>query len=677
MIYSKKMFQYCPSQKSYNFTRFKAVIDLFLPGLNFLALYLYLFRLQNKLMKFLFSIVFLLTFQLQTLAQKFTTSLDNNATYQKLAGKPLSSKYGNVASIKVILETGTGKLYFINSDYYEFHYEFAVDQLKAFRDLLSFNEDNYSNRSKRQYLLANVNCNEASGTYYLDLSVFDLMPQDRIIQLVKQVKANTFFGEKLVFLLNTDRLMAVRTELEKSIRTTTPAEIYANIDYQAISEGTVEGKLRFEPDLSNLKTPLLPTDILVTTATPEFLPLVRGMLLTSLQTPLSHLVILGQNRGIPIGVYTGLFEDSTIRSLEGQWVALTIVSDTFNIRKTKPQPTTTVPANPIRLKRNLITDSLMSAQSLTLADAGTYGNKASNFGILTKLSKNGGFKTPEAAFGIPFYWYELHLRQSGALELINGLIAHPVSDPDSLTAALKAIRKRIQQSPVDALLLSKLRARLEQSGYTTFRFRSSTNAEDAAGFSGAGLYDSKTVDLKDSTKTAEEALQKVWASLWSYQAYLERSYFNIAPADVSMGILVHRSFPNEAANGVAITKNIYRSSYAGFVINVQKGDFSVVAPDSGVVCDQVILYPSNELSGFQRTIEVITTSNLNNGELVMTKEELLKLQTELEKIKQYYWRHIHKRKPGEVYDQFGLDLEFKLDEVTRELYIKQVREYNY
>ena len=69
----------------------------------------------------------------------------------------------------------------------------------------------------------------------------------------------------------------------------------------------------------------------------------------------------------------------------------------------------------------------------------------------------------------------------------------------------------------------------------------------------------------------DEAMKKVWASLWSYGAYMERQYFGINQRTVYMGILVHRSFPEEQINGVAITKNLYRDSYFGYVVNAQKG----------------------------------------------------------------------------------------------------------
>jgi hypothetical protein len=624
--------------------------------------------------------LFLLTFICCSLvvigwSQRSLASLADKKQFLQIAGQPLSSKYGNIASIKLIFDTKKEKLYFISSKHFRYHYDFATQQLFYPFDLFVFNEENYSAASKRDYLLANINCNEASGMYYLDLSVFDQMPADRIIQLFEAVKANAYFSEQLVFLLNTERLIALQPELDKHIKTATPSDIYAAIDYQAISEGKVKGRLRFEPHLDSLKSPLLATDIVFTKATPEYLPTVRGLMLTAFQTPLSHLVILAKNRHIPIGVYTKLYNDSILRSLDQQWVELTILSDTFYIKKTEVSLGTTN-VKTVHLKKDLVTKSLIAAADLEPKLAETVGNKAANFGLLYAVSQSAHYKVPEAGFAIPFYWYEEHAKRSGADELIQKLIAHPPLDPDSLQLQLKAIRKCFTKAKIDTALLHQLENRLDESGYRTFRFRSSTNAEDAAGFSGAGLYASKTVDLDDCNKTISEGLQTVWASLWSYEAYIERTYFGIADEDVAMGVLVHRSFPDEVANGVAITKNIYRESYAGFIINVQKGDVSVVTPPEGIVCDQLVLYPANELSAFKRTTEVITTSNLNEGKLVLSDRELELLQSELERIKRYYWKHAHAPKINEEYDTFGLDLEFKFSAVTRELYIKQVRIYN-
>ncbi len=56
------------------------------------------------------------------------------------------------------------------------------------------------------------------------------------------------------------------------------------------------------------------------------------------------------------------------------------------------------------------------------------------------------------------------------------------------------------------------------------RFRSSTNAEDLGNFTGAGLYDSKSGDPSDERYPVEDALREVWASIWYFRAFEERTY---------------------------------------------------------------------------------------------------------------------------------------------------------
>ena len=225
-------------------------------------------------------------------------------------------------------------------------------------------------------------------------------------------------------------------------------------------------------------------------------------------------------------------------------------------------------------------------------------------------------------------------------------------------------------------MLNSINAKvLENSPWTRLRFRSSTNAEDADGFSGAGLYTSQTGILKDDKKSFETAIKKVWASLWSYEAFAEREYYNIDHRNVYMGILVHRSFPDEKVNGVAITKNLYRPNNYGFVVNAQLGDESVVKPKEGVICDQFICFPDSGefLFNDRNAVDIITQSSLNNNKLVMTEEEIQHLADQLMIIKNHYkYRNV----VANPYIDFGLDIEFKLVGENRELYIKQMRLYN-
>lgn len=142
-----------------------------------------------------------------------------------------------------------------------------------------------------------------------------------------------------------------------------------------------------------------------------------------------------------------------------------------------------------------------------------------------------------------------------------------------------------------------------------------------------------------------------------------------------MGVLVHRSFPNEAANGVAITKNIYRPDNYGFILNVQLGEESVVKPKAGQVCDQLICYPTtaDETYKYRNSMDIITISNLNNGQMVLSKAEIQNLADVLDIIKKVFY---NKNKVIDPFLKYALDVEFKIDGANRDIYIKQVRRYN-
>jgi hypothetical protein len=104
-------------------------------------------------------------------------------------------------------------------------------------------------------------------------------------------------------------------------------------------------------------------------------------------------------------------------------------------------------------------------------------------------------KTPESAFVIPFYFYDQHVKNSGVYELINELLENDslAADHDDLRERLRLIRDSLIKAPLDSSLLKLVKDKIQTEGdYERMRFRSSTNAEDARGFFGAGLYNSRT-----------------------------------------------------------------------------------------------------------------------------------------------------------------------------------------
>ena len=607
-------------------------------------------------------------------AQEYLNSL-SESDFIALQREPLSSKYSQVQAVKVIYDLKTKEIYYISNSF-QYHNKFCQTVLGYNEPLGIFNRDNYgTDRDKRQYLLANINFFSSRKEYILELSPSDQMLISDITLLHNRVAETSFLTPDVKLILNSARL--INSESKLTIPFIKPEEIYKNQNFQSVSKFTGKGKLR-KIELSELSNSSIDEDdIILINGTPLQLAGVSGIITTDLQTPLSHLSILGQNRKIPVMALKDAWDDENINSLIGKQVELTVSIDGFTISEADGLSNPKKERKRLYLKKNLNEKELIKAKDFNRKTANYCGYKAENFGILYQLAEKMDFSVPEAAFGIPFYYYQQHAEKSEVIGLIAQLENH--SNPKEL---LSTIREKIKSTPVDSTLILNIENQLEgMSSFSRFRFRSSTNAEDMKGFSGAGLYSSKTaltgsnIVEKDEGKTIENALRKVWASLWKDSAYDERAYFNIQQEDVMMGILVHRSFPDEEVNGVAISKNLYRENNLGFVVNAQLGDSSVVQPNPAITCDQFICYPTQE-SGFytqNQTIEIITTSSLNDFNLVMTSDEIYRLANVIQGIKKYFY---YRDFTSATFNEYALDFEFKLEKDSRELYLKQVRPFN-
>jgi pyruvate, water dikinase len=606
---------------------------------------------------------------------RFTSEIKEYDQFKNMSSLPLSAKYGNVSSVKVVYDILTQETYYLNSKHFTYHYQFCEDLLNETIDIGDFNTLNYSASNFRRFLLGNINYYSSLKKYVLEISPSDLMTEQQLLLFHSCVSNTLKCSPSIYFLLN-ERWEQNKNKLGAKIKIIEPSEIYANLSFQAISCAKTTGKLLFIKRGENLDLSDHSKDIVVFQETPLFLPNVRGIIVSEFQTPLSHISILGQNRAIPICASRSIFDLEFVEKYDHQFVSFEVKIDTFSFKSISKILDVTS-KEPIQIKKDLSINTLVLVKEITKNSSSFIGNKAMNFGILNTISQKAGFKVPENGFAVPFYFYNQHVVFSKADKKIEDLLKNiaVLSSTLALKKALHEIQDVILKTPVDSKLISLIEKQLKSNpSFTRFRFRSSTNAEDANGFSGAGLYASKTVDLNDPKKSIENGLKKVWASLWSYEAFAERSYFGIEQNDVCMGVLIHRSFPNEAVNGVAITKNIYRKNYIGFVVNAQLGDESVVNPNPGIICDQFVCFPDNNSDFYSESLDVLTYSSLNKGKLIMSKEEIQLLANQLEIIKLYFY----KRQQGTniLYSDYGLDVEFKFEEKTRKLYIKQVRFYN-
>ena len=119
-----------------------------------------------------------------------------------------------------------------------------------------------------------------------------------------------------------------------------------------------------------------------------------------------------------------------------------------------------------------------------LGDSIRIGAKAANMGEMSRI-EGAPIPLPDAAFAIPFSFYQRHLEDNGLAAVIDSFLADYEAGAlgaDEVRARLFDLRWRIFVAPISegdlAAVLSAMSARWPQA--TGVRFRSSTNVEDLA-----------------------------------------------------------------------------------------------------------------------------------------------------------------------------------------------------
>ncbi len=613
--------------------------------------------------------------------------------FERSAAEPTDSSLPGARSVKTVVDrVDDSRLYFINTDEYPLHYEFALEHLSATGDLplvpsqAEFN-DNYFTAQRRFYLGA-VTYYEGPDVWAYEISPYDTASAEMIIEQFDLVRNAAYFGSELAFHPSGDAVERLIEELEGEIPIVTTDEIYQGTDYQALNLGTSCGRLVFLTEAELATTHISYQDIVVLDAVPNDISVAQGIITAEFQTPLSHVNVLSQNRGTPNMGLRGVFDSEEFRELEGEWVQLTVGAFDYSIEAIdaaeaedciiQPEPIDVTPMNlDVTELADIETlydpDSELSLRDQVSMNVPAYGGKASHYGPLAHIEEANAPK----AFAIPVYYYNQFMVENGFADQLSDLLADDefMTDASVRDTALETLREDMLVAPINEDFLTLVTDKIE-TDYpgVRMRFRSSTNAEDLGDFTGAGLYTSKSGEIGDLEDPIEDAIREVWSSVWYFRAFEERQYNGIDHQAVGMALLVHRSFPDEDANGVAVTANPFDATGVepGFYVNVQKGEASVVQPDRGITTDQFIYYYN--LQG-QPSVFLEHSNLIPEGETVLTTEQTHQLGVALEAIHQFFYPAYGAQSESGWY---AMDTEFKFDAEDGEepiLYVKQARPY--
>ena len=409
-----------------------------------------------------------------------------------------------------------------------------------------------------------------------------------------------------------------------------------------------------------------PRDIVIYEALPNELSRVGGIITTVPQTPLSHVNLRAIQDVAPNAFIRGALDRPEIAELVGGYVRYTVTADGWSIRaatwaEVDSHYASSRPAEAQTPQRDLSVTAIRPLEQIAFEDWTAFGVKAANLAVLGRLGFPPG--TVPDGFATPFYFYDEFMKHNGFYAEVGALLADSAfqTDLDVQADALRQLRRDIRAASMPQWMMDAL-AGLQESfpEGMSIRCRSSTNNEDLPGFSGAGLYDSRT-QHPDEGHIAK-CFKQVYASLWNFRAFAEREFHRIDHLAAAMAVLTHPNYSDERANGVAVTHDPVYGDNTAYYVNTQLGEDLVTNPDALSIPEEVLL---REDGGYT----VIAASNqAPPGRLLLSDAQLAQLRAHLAVIHERF-AALYEVGAGE---RFAMEIEFK---ITSEgaLAIKQAR----
>lgn len=565
----------------------------------------------------------------------FTDSSDwkNQALLENDAFASLPGAEGTGPGVRwlkfAILLDDPDRVYYQDSQKYLLHYEFAKARLDPFKGMTraAFDEVSLFEQNQRVVLgTVLMGPEDFAKEYAIQFTGSDPYPSDKVARFFKTVCSTLVVptGATGFYFPAYEQTQAAALGqayfTEQGIRV-------GSIDRwvrgnQIYAPGWALGRLVFVRTLeiqpAYLEGRLRPGDILLTDTVPAEVPFVAGIISLTPATPNSHVAILAGSYGVPFASLGDPDAQARARQLDGKEVVLQATErDGFALVQlidvdgaldsalraellalnAPPAPKITPKATYDRL--------FASADALEPEDIRFFGGKAANFGLLRRVVPTNSPPAIALSFDLWDAFMDQVLAGGTTLrtEISNRLARHtypPVMS--ALATDLAAIRRLITQTvSFNAAQRSEVAGALAVfDPERNIRFRSSSNAEDSETFSAAGMYDSYSGCLADDLdndlqgpswcdpsefqeRGVFRAIQKVYASFYNDNAFLERLRRGIDESQVAMGILVHHSSPDdiELANGVATvsTESSMFFSETRAVMVTQKGAVSVTNPE--------------------------------------------------------------------------------------------------
>ena len=502
--------------------------------------------------------------------------------------------------VMIVIDRQNGnKIYYVNKKRYSFHKDFVNGTYLSLERGKEFFVNNYI-KPNRRFILGTLAYQSPVKRWTFEFWEGDLIPAEQI-QLAYEVINKSFFAP-VAFKPNSLRQEEASRSLA-GIERVLQSDIAAEQEYQALNIAKGLGRIHVIPKLDE-HVEIGFNEILVLDEVPVQLPPVAGIITSQPSTPLSHINLLAKGWGIPNAYIKNAQE--LLKQYDGWWVSFETLREKYTIKRAdinqlrEYQRRQKERLDVMKPRFNLSETRLLDLAQQRARSSLAFGGKSANLGEVLN-ARLPGIIVP-AGFTIPFHYYDDFIKRNRFDDIIFGLLNDQkfVHDPAYRREQLVLLRQKLEVGELDPALRKLVSEKVsrEYAGKGLF-VRSSSNSEDLPNFSGAGLY--TTVPNVRGEGNLIDAIRKVWASLWNFEAYEARERANVDHSKIFMAVLLQEAI-NSESSGVMISTDPFDTENKGAIYISAKRGLGIKVVEGQRIAEQIIYRPRTN------AVQVLTRS---------------------------------------------------------------------
>jgi hypothetical protein len=573
----------------------------------------------------------------------------------------LGGTLGGYSFVKVVVDRERRLVHFLNDARHSFHAIYigeeilGVPEARVRAEIDTYNERFY-HAPDRRFLLGILALHPRRDKKILSLETVevDTMPAPLIREFHAFVAEHVDPALPLLFKpANQLQERLVREIPASELPRVFAHELFSTAPFVALNPGTTQGRLRaFRTEAEYRAAVLDWSDIIVMDRVPDDIPRLSGIVNARHTTPLSHTNVLATGWQIPNAVQLGALAEIDRRGLDGKWVEYAVDAQASSVSfRELEEPAEAAPpswyAQRVTLEEPESERSpVVNLARLRASDRHRYGTKAANLGELHHVLACGsqrllgfyqvprpprdnllphlarlldvpaGTGVPDLAeaarrlldehvrvprgIALPFSLQRRFLESSPRIQQAIGKLKMALEldarEVEPLCVELQSLIRSARlpgalAGEIDSALVSQL------AGVRAFVVRSSSNAEDLAGFSAAGIYES--INHVTTAERIFASVKEVWASLVSVRSVRLRHQAGISLDECYMGVVIQEQVAADFGGVLVTTNPMNRADFRTVYINVSPKVTDVV---DGSVLPMQYLYSTVEGGG--RTVSL-------------------------------------------------------------------------